>query len=281
MGRKSLREESFKKTVWNFYHTYKRNLPWRETTDPYHILVSEIMLQQTQVARVLIKYPQFIHTFPSLQKLAQSSVKDVLRMWQGMGYNRRALYLREAARIIAQKYKGIIPDDCSLLDALPGIGQATSASIVVFTFNKPIVFIETNIRRVFIHHFFADADEVRDKEILPLVKQTLDYKYPRNWYFALMDYGSYLGKTLVNPNRKSSHYTAQSAFEGSRRQLRGNMIRLFLNESHLIKTDIYKKLKKDKKAIDLALNQLVQEGFIKQQGESYGFNETNTHVDKK
>ncbi|MEK7079017.1 MAG: A/G-specific adenine glycosylase, partial [Patescibacteria group bacterium] len=132
----------------------RRDFPWRNTTDPYHILVSEVMLQQTQVARVMVKFPIFIDQFSNFKELATASTKDILQVWQGMGYNRRALYLKKIAEIVITQYKGKLPDDPAILDTFPGIGEATAASIVAFAFNKPLVFIETNIRRVFIHLFF-------------------------------------------------------------------------------------------------------------------------------
>ncbi|MBI4973413.1 A/G-specific adenine glycosylase [Candidatus Roizmanbacteria bacterium] len=241
----------------------RRDFPWRNTTDPYHILVSEVMLQQTQVARALIKFPVFISQFSNFKELASASTKDVLQAWQGMGYNRRALYLKKIAEIIVDTYKGKFPDDPVILDSFPGIGEATASSIVAFAFNKPVVFIETNIRRVFIHLFFGDRkSKVGDKEIFPLIEKTLDKKNPREWYWALMDYGTYLGKTVDNPNKKSKHYSIQSKFEGSDRQVRGEILRILLKKSQTEK-EIISVIKKDVNKTKKILTDLTKEQFVK------------------
>jgi A/G-specific adenine glycosylase len=160
--------------------------------------------------------------------LAASPASQVLSLWQGLGYNRRALYLKEIAGIVVDKYGGKLPRNIDRLDSFPGIGAATASSIAAFAFNIPTVFIETNIRRVFIHHFFREKSEVHDREILPLVEAALDVNNPREWYYALMDYGSNLVRIVENPNRKSRHYVVQSPFEGSNRQTRGVILKLLL-----------------------------------------------------
>ena len=263
--------EEFKKIVKDYYRKNKRDLPWRKTDNPYHILVSEVMLQQTQVSRVLIKYPIFISQFSNFKQLARASVKDVLQVWQGMGYNRRALYLKRIAEIMEGEYKGNLPDNPVILDSFPGIGPATAASIVAFAFNKPTVFIETNIRRVFINHFFKDKREVDDKQIFPLIQKTLDTKNPREWYHALMDYGSYLAKIMENPNKKSKHYSLQSSFEGSDRQIRGEILRLLLKEG-LPEEKLIKIIKKDPDKIKNILRDLTKEQFIKFKTKKYYVN---------
>lgn len=250
----------------------RRDFPWRNTTDPYHILVSEVMLQQTQVARVLIKYPIFISQFSNFKELAAASTKDILQAWQGMGYNRRALYLKKIAEIVVKKYKGKLPGDPVILDSFPGIGEATASSIVAFAFNKPVVFIETNIRRVFIHLFFEDRkSKVDDREILPLIEKTLDVKNPREWYWALMDYGAHLGKTVDNPNKRSKHYSIQSKFEGSDRQVRGEILRILLNKSQT-KREIISVIKKDVNKTKKILADLMKEQFVKIYRNKYRIN---------
>lgn len=269
---------SFQSLIWNFYKEHKRELPWRPpalpirkdgTLDPYKILISEIMLQQTQVSRVLQKFPLFIEQFPSFQHLASASFTSVLQEWQGMGYNRRGKYLHETAKIISQKHRGVIPLDPTELVQLPGIGPATASSIVVFTYNKPISFIETNIRRVFIHHFFKDSLNIHDKEIMSLVEKTLDHNNPREWYYALMDYGSYLAKHIPNPNRKSKHYTKQSKFAGSNRQIRGAVLQSLLEKNHQKINEIYFSLDFENKRIYTVLQDMKKEGFVKMEGEVY------------
>ncbi len=262
-----MHDHIFIKSVWDFYKKNKRPMPWREDISPYSIFISEVMLQQTQVARVLVNYPLFKSQFPSFKSLAQANTVTLLAAWQGMGYNRRVLYLKTAAEIITTKYKGTLPENTALLDELPGIGYATACSLVAFAFNTPVVFIETNIRRVFIHHFFTDATNVSDKEILPLVEKTLDKKNPREWYWALMDYGAYLAKQGENPNRKSRHYTKQKKFEGSVRQVRGGIIRLLLKKPHT--GEELENIYKDDERLFTTLKQLKKEGFIKEEDGKY------------
>ncbi len=211
--------------MWEYYRNNRRAMPWRDHIDPYHVVLSEIMLQQTQVPRVLTKFAEFTDQFPTFDALARAPLGDVLRAWQGMGYNRRGKYLQQVAQIVTDEYDGILPDDPSILVKWPGIGPATAASIVCYIYNKPVVFIETNIRRVFIHHFFHDTEGVDDRDIWPLVAEAMDKQKPRDWYYALMDYGTHLAKTVPNPNRRSRHHSMQSRFAGSRRQVRGAVLR--------------------------------------------------------
>lgn len=251
----------FQKTIWDFYRKHKRTLLWRENITPYYVFTSEIMLQQTQVSRVEKKFPEFIKKFPDFKSLAHASTKDVLTAWQGMGYNRRALYLKQAAEIIVRKHKGILPKDPQLLDDLQGIGDATARSIIVFSYNMPLVFIETNIRRVFIHSFFSDKENIDDKVILPLVQKTMDTENPREWYYALMDYGSHLPTITKNPNRKSRHYKRQSQFKGSDREMRGAIIKSILKKPLTI-DEIKKNTQFERQRIYSNLLTLQKEGFI-------------------
>jgi A/G-specific adenine glycosylase len=186
-----------------------------------------MMLQQTQVDRVLKKYARFLDRFPSFLSLKNASVSEVLAAWSGLGYNRRALYLKRTASKIIEEYGGILPSERHILETLPGIGRGTSGALSAFVFNAPVVFIETNIRRVFIHYFFGGTKrKIADAEILDLVEKTLDKKNSREWYYALMDYGSWLGKNnRENPNRKSALYKKQSVFRGSERELRGRILK--------------------------------------------------------
>jgi A/G-specific adenine glycosylase len=219
----------FREIIWQYYRTHRREMAWRDITDPYAILVSEVMLQQTQVARVTTKYPEFMATFPDFSSLAAAPLEDVLRVWQGMGYNRRAKMLRDAAGQVMTQFNGQLPKTPEELVTLPGIGPATAGSIAAFAYSAPVVFIETNIRRVFIHFFFPADEKVHDDQILPLVRQTLDETNPREWYYALMDYGAMLKQGVKNPNRRSHGYTVQATFEGSDRQIRGQILRYLLD----------------------------------------------------
>lgn len=252
----------FRKLVLDFYSIQKRSFLWRETTDPYSILVSEFMLQQTQTDRVTPKYTAFINHFPDFKTLAQANQAEVLRYWQGLGYNRRALYLHKAAQQVHTRFNDQLPWDQDTLQTLPGIGPYTAAAIVAFAFNEPAVVIETNIRTVFIHHFFADSDRVYDRDILPLIEETMDTKCPREWYYALMDYGVYLKKLHPNPNRKSKHYTKQSRFEGSDRQMRGAILRMLIHEKYMSYNELTKRLSADNPRLHTILSNLEREGFL-------------------
>lgn len=252
----------FKKCIFNYYHSNKRSLAWRNTTNPYFILVSEIMLQQTQVPRVITKYEEFIKHFPTIASLSNANLSEVLKVWQGMGYNRRALYLKKIAETIVNEYSGKFPTSYEDLIKLPGIGKNTAGSILAFAFNKPSVFIETNIRRVYIHHFLNGRNNILDKDILTLVEKTLDFNNPREWYYALMDYGTYLAKIIENPNRKSKHYTKQSPFKGSVREVRGKIITLLTKNKSIKKSDLKKIVNVESSRFEKAYSQLVYEKFI-------------------
>jgi A/G-specific adenine glycosylase len=186
------------------------------------------MLQQTQVARVLSKYQGFLDLFPNPHALAVATVAEALSAWQGLGYNRRGLALRQTATILCERYGGMVPRTAAELRRLPGIGPATAAAICVYAFDQPLVFVETNIRSAFIHFFFEECSFVSDADLLPLVESTLDRENPRDWYYALMDYGAWIKKTAGNPNRKSRQHTVQPVFTGSRRQARGAILRALL-----------------------------------------------------
>ncbi|MEN6609904.1 MAG: A/G-specific adenine glycosylase [Methanoregulaceae archaeon] len=254
--------EEFRDRIRKFYRKHKRPMPWRETDDPYAILVSEIMLQQTQVPRVMQKYGEFLAAFPGFPELAASSLPDLLNVWQGMGYNRRAIALRKIAGIVMDEYAGKLPRDPEILATFPGIGPATASSVAAFAFNAPVVFIETNIRRVFIHCFFADREEVRDSEIEPLVAAALDKNNPREWYWALMDFGTHLRNTQENPNRRSAHYTKQSKFEGSRRQVRGRILKELLAHPGRDEHELADAIDAQGEILEEILLDLANEGFI-------------------
>jgi len=252
----------FRKTIWAHYRLHKRDLPWRRTKNPYRVLVSEVMLQQTQVARVIPKYKLFLKKFPTIQALSRASLREVLRAWQGLGYNRRALSLKRIAGVICKKYNGKVPSDSEFLNVLPGVGEGTAGAIGAFAFSKPVVFIETNIRRVYIHFFFKNRRKVSDKEILPLVEEILDRKNPREWYWALMDYGAMLSGQGENPNRRSTHHTKQSRFVGSKRELRGKILRILLRKKSATIIQITKTLLRPHSEVLGALRELEKEGFM-------------------
>lgn len=220
------------------------------------------MLQQTQVPRVLPKYEQFVQVFPDFESLAKAPLASVLRHWQGLGYNRRALALKRAAEIVVAEHAGHLPRDIASLRRLPGVGPATAAALGAFAFDEAHPFLETNIRAAFLHHFFPNRDDVPDSEVLPLVEATLDREDPRTWYYALMDYGSMLKRTTVNPSRRSRHHVRQSVFEGSRRQLRARVLRTVLEKPGVAAEEVARLVSADPEAVTEVLEELEREGFI-------------------
>ena len=317
--------QEFQNKIYAYFLKHKRILPWRYDRahnashtrlawragpDPYKILVSEVMLQQTQVARVLVKYPEFIKRFPTFHTLANASLKDVLSVWQGMGYNRRAKYLKDAAKIIVRDKRytfmlldrhpefisGSIKSNRSriksgmteqqmlnqvqhdksgkdskligLLQQLPGIGQATACAIVTYAYNIPSIFIETNIRAVFLFYFFKNQTNVSDRELLAFVEKTLDRKNPRDWYYALTDYGVMLKTREKFKNIQSRHYTKQSKFEGSRRQLRGRIIHLLTTKPYTI-IHLAQKLNQNQATARSILGELITEGLVVKKHQFY------------
>lgn len=268
MPQNQLSVEAFQSIVWDHYRAKGRSLPWRTpqlaldslgNLDPYHIMVSEIMLQQTQVSRVITKYQEFLEAFPTLQALANASLADVLQLWSGLGYNRRAKFLLAAAKMIATEYDGVIPRTATELIRLPGIGKNTAGAIMAYAFNEPAVFIETNIRTVYIHYFFHDQINISDADLLPLLKATSSSENPREWYWALMDLGSTLKKEVGNTSRLSKTYTKQSKFEGSNRQIRGSILRLLV-AGGLVQQDLLQEVS-DERA-EAILRGLHQEGLV-------------------
>jgi A/G-specific adenine glycosylase len=265
----SARISTFRKKILVYYDVHGRDLPWRRTHNPYRILVSEIMLQQTQVERVIEKYNDFLAAFPDFSSLAKAPLAKLLRIWSGMGYNRRALSLKALAQKVVEEHQGRLPQDRENLLALPGIGKYTAGAVTAFAFNKPVVFMDTNIRRVYIHEFFHDREDIHDDEIMPILEQTMDAGNPRKWYDALMDYGTMLKRELANPNRRSAHYTKQSPFENSNRQVRGSILKLLVKEAPLTRAQIVTKTGMDSERIKNNLVQLVDEGFIIKKERTY------------
>lgn len=253
---------SFRKTIRDHYRRHGRDFPWRRTADPYHVLVSEMMLQQTQTQRVLGKYEEFIDRFPDITTLAAASLREILSLWQGLGYNRRALALKRASEKIVRDFDGEIPPDMGALRSLPGIGSATASAILAFAFNRPSTLIETNIRAVFLHFFFPEKRRVSDGEIVPLVEKTVDAANPREWYYALMDYGVMLKQQHVNPSRRSAHHRSQPPFRGSEREVRGIILRALLAAPHSSAGELSRGLRLDRGRIAAALERLAKEGLV-------------------
>ena len=223
----------FQKVVLDYYRQHGRHdMAWRQPPfNPYKIMVSEVMLQQTQVARVTEKFPQFLGLFPDLQALADAPLADVLEAWSGLGYNRRAKFLWQAAQMITTDFQTTFPSTIEELVTLPGVGRNTAGAIMVYAFNQPVAFIETNIRTAVIHHFFEDKQNISDAGITQIIIATLPKEQPRQWYWALMDYGAFLKQSVGNLNKQSKSYSKQSRFTGSLRQLRGQVLRLLMKDA--------------------------------------------------
>ncbi len=257
---------SFRGAVLAHFKKHGRSFPWRETRDPYAILVSEVMLQQTQVERVVPKYEAFLARFPTVHSLATSRQSEVVRAWQGLGYNRRALALRRAAEHIVARHGGAVPSTETELLVLPGVGTYTARAVLAFAFDRPTICIETNIRAAFIHHFFPRRGSVRDRELEPLIRAALGRQSPRAWYQALMDYGAALKASHPNPSRRSAHYTRQSPFSGSLRRLRGLVLReLSGRETPTTPALLARRLGETTPSLLRALRSLDRDGFVREE----------------
>lgn len=257
----------FNKNLYNFFHKHQRKLPWRDKIDGYTVLVSEFMLQQTQVNRVIPFYIHFLKTFPSINILAKATLDQVLRAWNGLGYNRRAKYLLDAAIHIVDKHNGIIPHKYSDLITLKGIGEGTAMAIITYTYNQKNIFVETNIRSVFLlfyqNYFKKKLTKIDDTEIKILVNYYCDNNNPRQWYYAMMDFGTFLKKKFKDKHiQKSKHFTKQSKFENSLRQLRGKIITFILSHhSSHITTNTLKDQFQDTQLYN-ALHSLIKDNLL-------------------
>lgn len=252
----------FQELIWEKGRELYRDMPWRQNTTPYYVLVSEIMLQQTQVDRVIPKFSEFITRFPTIEALAGASLSDVLIVWSGLGYNRRAKYLHEAAQKIVADFCGTIPEELNQLITLPGVGPNTAGAILAYSFNQPVPFIETNIRTVYFHHFFADQQSVSDKELRDIIAKTVDHEHPREWYWVLMDYGAFLKKQGAGRLNQAAGYRKQAPLKGSVREVRG-MILKALRAGEVSRRDLAAAMPADDRFVQ-ALDVLLSEGLIDQ-----------------
>ncbi len=255
-----------RRVVWAHYKKNGRHdLLWRKTHDPYKILVSEIMLQQTQVARVIEKYSTFLKKFPTIPSLARAPLREVLVAWQGLGYNRRAKMLHAAAQVIVQEHQSRVPHEYEVLRSLPGIGPYTAGAVCAFAYNTPVPILETNIRTVLFHHLVGVRTEIPDSELVILSAHLLDKKRPREWYWAMMDYGAYLKAQGIKLNTKSKHYTKQTTFEGSDRQVRGAILRVLAQYPALTEQSLIKHTGAVPERIRTHLRALHKEGMVQKQ----------------
>lgn len=244
-----------------------RDFAWRRTQDPYEVLVSEVMLQQTQTQRVIRYFERWIDKFPTFDALASAAKVDVLEAWQGLGYNRRCLALYACAQEVSEKYHGVCPRDENELISLPGIGPATAAGVRAFAFNEPSAYLETNVRAVVLHELWPQEEGVNDKSVLAAVQAAAVEVAQRGvdariWNYALLDYGAWLKKVFPNPSRRSKHHTKQSAFEGSRRQKRAALLRQVFDEPNNTSAHYAQACKYDLDITEDVLDSLVKEGFV-------------------
>lgn len=257
----------FQKAILDWYKTNRRDMPWRNTKDPYKILVSEIMLQQTQVSRVLLKYKEFLEAFPTLESLAKASDQKLLKIWQGLGYWRRARYLKQIAQHIGSKS---FPKDPHILDQLPGIGHYTARALACFAFQNHEAFLDTNIRRVYLHFFFKNKKDVPDKKILKIAQKAVWKENPREWHYALFDYGALVLKDKLL-NKQSKHYHKQNKFEGSFRSFRTKVMRFLLDQKQnkVSMRTIETLLKDSPYPSDQIISSLLKDNLIKQSATYY------------
>lgn len=267
---------AFRRKILDWYAKNGRVLPWRKTHDPYKILVSEIMLQQTQVSRVIPKYKEFLKEFPTAKALSKAPDSKLLTVWSGLGYWRRARFLKAAAIAVTEQYNGKFPQDIETLKTLPGIGPYTAGAVACFAFNSPAAFVDTNIRRVYLHFFFADKEGVSDKKIMEIAQKAVWKEDPRSWHWALFDYGAMVLKDK-KINRRSKHYNKQSEFIGSFRSFRTQIVKYLLaQENHQAPRDFVidlledslRKEEKDYSAKEI-LDSLVKDSLIKENQQSY------------
>lgn len=269
-GHDSADLDLFRSSILDFHAHHGRRFAWRETSDPYRILLSEVMLQQTQTSRVEPKYEQFLSLWPDFSSLAKAPLDELLFHWKGLGYNRRALNLRKSAALTEQ-WGWTIPPDEKAISSLPGVGKATTAALLAFAYQMQSIYLETNIRRVLLTCFYPEAEHVKDKELEQLLALLVaGIEDVKSWYYALMDYGVLLKALLPNANTRSAHYTRQSAFENSNRQIRGQLIHLLADTGAKDSREIVSILSRfDEERILSCLADLQKEGFVQECGGVY------------
>lgn len=262
---------AFRHAVLDLYEREGRDFSWRRTHDPWAILVSEVMLQQTQTARVAPKYDAWMARYPDAASLAAASTADVYDAWRGLGYNSRGLRLRACAAICARDYRGVPPPDERLLLELPGVGRYTARAVLAFAYGMATAFLETNIRAAIIFHFFRGQERVPDRQLEAVAASLLDHDDPRTWYYALMDYGAWLKKRKPNPARKAAAYARQSRFEGSVRQARGALLRALAGRGPASIEFLAAEAGVDYDRAATAAAGLVRDGLVKQEGQTIAF----------
>ena len=268
MGISNEKIVKFRRKVFTFFKNHGRDLPWRMTEDPYKILLSELMLQQTQVSRVITYYTSWVQRWPTIQLLATASRHEVLQAWMGLGYNTRAIRLQKAAQIIVKEFQGDVITAMNNYKAIPGVGRYTSQAVLIFAANADLATVDTNIRRIFIHEFSL-PETVSEKTIWGLAQRCLPKGRSRDWHNALMDYGALhltARKTGIPPKTK------QPRFEESDRQLRGRIIRLLLQKDQGF-AQIKKLFEVDEPRLQIILDKLAHEGIISRKNDRYHLKE--------
>jgi len=244
-----------------------REFSWRDTRDPYATLVSEIMLQQTQAPRVVAYFARWMERFPTVDALAAAPLEMVLELWQGLGYNRRALQLKRLGEQVSDEMGGELPRTYDGLLALPGIGPSTAAGVVIFAFDDPALYYETNVRTVFLHEIWPSSEEVHDKEVLEVAGRVLARVSergisPRRYTYALLDYGNWLKKEYPNPSRRSKQYVKAAPFKGSRREKRGALLAQVLSSPGLGAAEYARSTGYEIGVVEDILGSLSAEGFL-------------------
>ncbi len=284
---RSARNRNVQSRLLAWYEKNQRDLPWRKTRDPYAILISEVMLQQTQVDRVIPKYYVWLRMFPTVQSLARAPLRKVLRLWSGLGYNNRGVRLRQAARVIVEQHGGLFPRQHDVLKGLPGVGEYTAAAVTAFAGNQRAGIMDTNVRRVISRVFFG-LKEVTEKRL----KLKVDELVPApnrygEWHHAVMDLGAMVcvsrrPKCAVCPLRKHCRaypgiltvdrprQAGRPRFKETNRFWRGEIIRQLLRHHSQGMLMLHQGLKKHgrlpKSRFQTLLRALAKDGLIQING---------------
>ena len=252
--------EVFRRKIFAFYGDSRRSFPWRETRDRYAVMVSEIMLQQTQVDRVVPKFTAWMGRFPDVAALASAPLRDVLALWSGLGYNSRGQRLQSCARMVTERFGGVVPAAPAELKTLPGIGDYTCRSIPVFADNLDVAAVDTNIRRIIIHEF-ALPEETSKRSIQIAAEQLLPPGRSRDWHNALMDYGSLCLTSRITGIRP---LTKQSKFRGSKRWYRGMIMKELVASDQVFLEELDARYGDCSWNIREIVGDLVREGLVEE-----------------
>jgi len=253
--------ELFRQKIFDFYQLNGRSFPWRKTTDRYAVMISEIMLQQTQADRVVPRFEEWLQHFPDITHLSSAPLREVLSLWSGLGYNSRAVRLHRCAAIIRDSFSGIVPSRPEILKTLPGIGEYTSRSIPVFADNLDTAAVDTNIRRIIIHEFTLPED-IAPAQLQKQAEALVPTGRSREWHNALMDYGSLeltSRKTGIRP------LTKQSKFQGSKRWYRGKLIKELIKSDEMFLEEISEKYASCPWDLEEIISDLITEGLVERQ----------------